>query len=427
MRVLYRIGCVVTILCLLTACSAFGPPRGPSPAGDPARLPAGFTELRDLDGGSGRVLVVYKPLSVETIRVLVETLALLSGYFDDSPQLLVAIEDSANKSVQGSFVATMKKKPVNGVVFANPGDTDIAVYCIYDYADSLPTSYARLARLIKPQGDSAVVHPEDLHWREVRFADSSGSVRLPDGWTLVDSLKGMAEVRGPNGARAGFGMWAPVNELTSPLYKMPGSERLLFARYAPPHEAIFSINAEMLRTRSLPDNHLKLIEYSPIPSDDKVESAYVQFTTVSQEGEPIVYLAWISTFRVDSWTWVYYFSQIGAPEGEFERQFAVMMRIWNSYQISGQLVRERLDAATRNLKEVGEISHAMYRDRESSRWNAHYNWVEYIRDETLMLDTRYDVISSQSLHYANDLADALNQQEGYQRYVVLPVRQYYSR
>ena len=392
------------------------------------RLPAGFSELKDPEGGNGRVLVVNKPRSVETIRALVETMALLSGYFDNAPQLMAALEDSANKSIQGSFVATMEKKAVKGVAFAHPGDKDIAMYFIYDYADALPSSYARLAALIKPQAKSAVLNPRDLNWRDVRFADGSGSVRLPDGWTLGDSLKGMAVANGPNGAHASFGIWAPVNDLTSPLRDMPGSDKLLWAPYAPPHEAIFSVSAEMQRKNYvLPNQTLKLIEHSPIPSDGQSQSAYLHFTSESPEKGKVRYLASVSTFRTDPWTWVYLYSQIGAPDPEFERQFAVMMEIWNSYQISGQLVRERLDAATQNLKEIGEISQAMYQDRERAQAKAHNNWVEYIRDETLMLDTRYDVVSSQSLHYVNNLADALNQQEGYRRYVPLPLREYYNR
>jgi len=96
MRVWCRLWCVVAILCLLTACSASMSPRDPSPAPIPARLPAGFSKLKDPEGSSGRVLVVNKPRSAETIRVLVDTLALLSEYFDDAPELLTALEDSAN-------------------------------------------------------------------------------------------------------------------------------------------------------------------------------------------------------------------------------------------------------------------------------------------------------------------------------------------
>ncbi len=89
---------------------------------------------------------------------------------------------------------------------------------------------------MKPQGESEVLHPEDLHWRELRFPDGSGSVRLPDGWTLDASLQGMMNASGPNGARVGFGMWAPVNEPTSPLRNTPGSDRLLWGPYAPPQK-----------------------------------------------------------------------------------------------------------------------------------------------------------------------------------------------
>ena len=431
MRILCSFWCVVAILCSLTACSTSVSPGHPTPdppsAEIPARLPEEFFMFEDPEGGSGRVLVAYKPRSEMTIQVLVETMALLSEYFDNTPELLVALEDSANKSIQGSFVATMEKKAVKGVVFAYPGDTDIAMYFIYDYADALTSSYTRLAALMKPQGESAVLHPEDLVWRELQFADGSGSVRLPEGWTLDDSMKGMMQASGPNGAVAAFGLWVPVNDPASPLRGM-ADDQLLFAPYAPPQEAVFTVNAEMQRLNHLPANDtMKLIDYLTSDSDGNREAAYLYLTMDSQEGELFRYLAHVVTFQTGPTEWVYYFSQIAAPDGEFERQFAVMMDIWNSYQISGQLVQERLSAAARNLREIGEISHAMYRDRERARWNAHYNWVEYIRDETLMLDTRYDEVTSQSLHYGDNLVDELNQQEGYQRYMTLPLRDYYNR
>ena len=64
------------------------------------------------------------------------------------------------------------------------------------------------------------------------------------------------------------------NDPSSPLHTMPGGDRLLFAPYAPPHEAIFLVRLEMQRVHSRPfDATLKIVEYSLAPSDENIDSA----------------------------------------------------------------------------------------------------------------------------------------------------------
>ena len=148
MRPLCRIESLVAILCLLSACSTSGIPHNLSPLRSPPRLPDDLSEIRNPGGGSGRVLLSSRPLSRERISVLVETLATLSEYLDHDPEMMAAMDDVTNKGIQGSFVATMENKAIKGAVFAYPGETDISVYCIYDYAEALPESYERLTALL---------------------------------------------------------------------------------------------------------------------------------------------------------------------------------------------------------------------------------------------------------------------------------------
>jgi hypothetical protein len=402
-------------------------PAAPAPtvARKTGELPNGFA-MKTAAGGTGRLITTTLPLSPNVDKVLVSTLDSLANYFDSRPLVVAAFQDVSSKGIQGTFTASLNKKAVRGIVFAFPGENDIVLNILYDYTETFSTSYDSLIALTKPADASLVQSPKDLQWKDIQFPDGSGSIRLPQGWQLSSSTKGMMTAAGPNGAKAEMGIWFTVNEPNPYSRSIPGSDRLIWAAYAPPDKALISINNEIRRIQGqAADNTLKVVEQVPTAAPGGGSAAFLH-VTYENNGVLSRGLAWVSTARTGPTQWVYYISQLTAPDREFKRQYLVMQEIWKGYAVSGKLIQERLETATKDMKEIGQIIQSVQNNRERAQADANYNWTEYIRGETFMKDTQMNEVSTQSLQYVNQLVKGLNQQEGYQRYQVLPMREYYN-
>lgn len=385
------------------------------------QLPNGFVDKTIANAGTGKVLIAQRAQAYNVSDLLLRTLDELATYFNDRPRIIAGFVDTFNNTAQGIFTATMDNQPIKGMTFASLKPEGGTVWIVFDHIDALGNSFESLIQSL----------PGSQSGQTVQFPDGSGSVWLPEGWSLTVAEKGAMKASGPDGAWVAFGQWFPINLPGS--INTPGSERLLFAPYAPPDQAVFLIDQEIRRVYQGqgPDPTLRLVEEysvpSPIPSG---EAAFLHLTS-----EPIVNgqtqlyrsLASVITFATSPTTWIYYYSQIIAPDPVFRQQFSVMQKIWNSYKVANGVYQARLDEALNNMREIGEIIKSMPTTSEPVRDNAQLNWIEYIRNETLIKDTQFDEVHSASLDYVNELVGELNRQEGGNRYQVMPFREYYGQ
>jgi len=386
-----------------------------------AAPPPGFKIWADARGGS--VVTTSQVQGRTPAEALVKTLDRLSGYFDGRPVIVAAFQDKNAGCAQGTFMAKMGGQVVKGVATAQMSGRNAGVTVIYDRADRFAISFSRLTA---SPGKMASKPTVKLH--RVSLPDGSGTVGLPDGWRITGANKGMMDAVGPDGCVVSLGIYVPIQVPGG--MNIPGSENLLWAPYGPPAEAIFTVGREMQRVygRSV-SQKLRIIEQHPTPSPlVQGKAAFLHFTFMNEFNgrlSPCRGLAWVATAPTGPAQWMYYFSQVLAPDAAFARHLPAMLEIWKSWKVSDKVYQERLNNALANMREIGRIVGEVSARREQAHSDAHYNWIEYIRDERLMKDTRYDTYTTQSLHYVDKLVDKLNDQEGYNRYEAVPLREYY--
>ena len=50
----------------------------------------------------------------------------------------------------------------------------------------------------------------------------------------------------------------------------------------------------------------------------------------------------MNTAPIDNNSWAYYYSTVAAPDGVFQRDFALMLNVWRSWSLNQQMLRDRL-------------------------------------------------------------------------------------
>jgi enamine deaminase RidA (YjgF/YER057c/UK114 family) len=114
---------------------------------------------------------------------------------------------------------------------------------------------------------------------------------------------------------------------------------------------------------------------------------------------------------------------VSSPVENFARYLPTMIRIWESRQVSGRVLRERLADIQKNLHEIDNIIQQTYENRQASLDRIGADWTEVIRDQTVVEDSpvgerRYVPLSS-----VNELIRGLNEAAGYERYRHIPLRE----
>lgn len=391
------------------------------------RLPPNFIDKTGTNVGTGRVFFVERSPTVDVSSLLQGTVDELSVYFDGTPQVIAGFVDQAANMAQATFVASVGNQPIKGIAIAQLQPQSGHVWIIFDRADTFSKSFAGLIQNVAAPAstEELPISPQSLEWQEFPFPDGSGSIALPEGWQIIGLgqgiSKGSVDVRGWNGATVVLGGAFPVST--------PGSTipdpRVLVAPYATPEKAVFLLDAEVQRTRGQPPNPtLKILETKPLPAPAGQHAALLHLT-LDLQGQPYESLAYVLTTPTSPTTWLYYQSQVYAPQPVFRKNLPVMLTIWKSWKVSSRVYQERLDETLTNLQQAAETGRAMDAQATQVRENASWNWTEYIRNETLIRDTQMNEVQSASLEYIQQRVNTLNQEAGYTRYVEMPLREYY--
>jgi hypothetical protein len=377
-------------------------------------------------GGSGRILM--RRASASSARALLDlSLNDMTGYFDERPRITGAFVDVGDRSARAAFRGSYEGKPLAGLIVADVhgGGSHIAV--LYDEPGILPSSLDRLAA----SADRMLPAPAQPQpqWHTVQLPDG-GSMRLPEGWRVTASNKGMVDVAGPEGAGAAFGINFPVN--------IPGSlppqlqAHVMVAPYIEPAAAVVGLASELARLYSppgvTPPGPPRIIEQLPVqmPEFPQGRGAFIHFESRANNVDghaPYRTLALVITAPTGPMTWMYYFSQIQAPEPVFRRMLPTMMEIWKNWKVSDRVLRDRLDAALGNMREIGEMARASSQAREKAMDKVHADWVEYIQGTRYERDATTGEMRIQSLHDISEIVRKKNELEGFERYQEIPLRE----
>jgi hypothetical protein len=397
----------------------------PAPAGAPRELPSVFQRIEHTTT-SGEILLARFPDAVSARAVAGRVLKALTPYFEKGPEPLAAVGDAGDRELHVSFGAQAGGQVRTGLLVVRVNPDGAAAGVVHDRSVASNQSLPKLLATLDRQMPAAVPVPVEQNWRRVPFPDGSGSVELPDGWQVVASVKGMADIVGPDGGYAALGIWAPILDPATGLQmqQMFGSTSgSVVAPYADPLSALQQVFPQLLP--GVRREVTRIIGHAPVPFPAAGQAAYIdfEFRTTELGGIQDRRGVTLVTTMPGYGQWVYYFSMVSSPAENFERLLPTMVRIWESYQVAGQVLQERLDNARRDLAEVDRILQQSQETRQVSMDRIAANWTEALRDQTVIEDVLLQERHHDApLGFVDELVEGLNRQVGYERYRHVPLR-----
>jgi hypothetical protein len=97
-----------------------------------------------------------------------------------------------------------------------------------------------------------------------------------------------------------------------------------------------------------------LERYNTPPPVGSGQAAYV-FARSRVGGRPFYHFALVNTAPIDAGSWAYYHSTVAAPDGVFQRDFALMLSVWRARSLNQQMLGDRLQDAAEKMRQTGEI------------------------------------------------------------------------
>ncbi len=388
------------------------------------QAPGGYQLLTDPQG-TGAHLVATRQGSGTATSLLVLALKEVAGFFDGRPQAVGGYRDAGDQRAEVVFRATLRGTPVAGIAYALVGGGTGTTGFVFDSPQTIRQS---LPRLVQFAGGGVGPAPA-LNWRQVPFPDGSGSMRLPEGWVITFSQKGMATAKGPHGWIE-RGLWTPMKTRAAAAQAIALSQRTIGRPMPwpgpvadptdPPLSVLQVLNAHL----NTPDNIVRIIGEAPVPPI----AGYLQATFFDYEVEKggnhyrMLRFLMLSDVMADG-GWIAYYTYVGAPIDIFPQNLPVLLEIWASAETAQHVLVERLQAATQSLKEIGEMVRQSTQTRARSEQRIHDKWTEVIRGTRIVEDTLTGERRDVDLGYSKDIVRRLNEAEGPDRYREIPLWQ----
>ena len=415
----------ITAVIQLTG-TAFAQPSA-APAADEPALPMGFALAGKSD--AGRALVCLKDDVKSAQKMLTMTVADLSGYFDGRPAVESAYGDKDDRSAMTSFRATLSGKGMRGTIFASVGAKGGTSTVVFDREDAPAAALGRLAAAAVPIGN--------MKWAETRIPDGSGTLSLPEHWKFISAGNGALDVAGPDGQTISLGIAytiftpqaeAAFHQQRAQLGLPPAPSGFLVAPFSDPAEAVktllpqFSKMSEAGRQPSY--RLLSIIETTPL-EDRLGRTAYVHLLVEIRRGEATLRqegLALIKCMPMAGGRWQYYFSQVTAPEALFQRDLPTMARIWQSWKLDPNSVRERMNQALAVMAQTRDmLKHsAEYQDRVRAQSSA--EWDSIITGYATIVDKATGQQIDKNAANVKDTINKLNEKAGYEQFKEISLR-----
>ena len=211
--------------------------------------------------------------------------------------------------------------------------------------------------------------------------DKSGTVGLAPGWKLTNGGKGAAVLMGPHNAVVMLGIPVPVAAenvesqfpgVPGPLF--PGMQR---ADLSDPVRSYIDI----LRANT-PKSGVKLVRLRAVENVpwDTGHAAYIR-ASASLKGVRMEVFGLFAVMPTDSTQGLFYYSEITAPNADFQRLYPTMMAMWKSWSLNPQTLKDRMASAAKALAEVdfaGTVD-SVVSSRRAAAEHAAAQWDSYIR------------------------------------------------
>jgi len=382
---------------------------------------------------SGGLLLTQRQAVPSAVRFLRQGFHEVAPFFDRRPEALGGYAQTLDQYAEAGFRTTSRQLPITGVAFVVIGGGSGTLGFAFDSPATLAQSLPRLLQLatslVGPSGQDPT---PALNWHIEPFPDGSGQMELPDGWHYTFAQKGMVAAMGPQGiieravttqvmSRAGA---AQIAAMYPPNLRWPGP----VLDPTDPVSAFVGVrahNAAVIaqRSRQPPERILRVIEALPVAMrvPGLTQAAYIDYEIERGGVWRGLALAILGSVMSDG-SWMFYETYVSSPAHSFAQNLPVLVRIWNSALTARHVVQERLDSALNSLREAGEIWRQSTQNRNQALNRMHNNWTEAFRGTRVIEDTRTGTRRDVNLGYSTEIVQRLNQQEGYDRYREIPLR-----
>ncbi|HJV57593.1 MAG TPA: hypothetical protein VJ971_16555 [Methylomirabilota bacterium] len=378
-------------------------PAAPLPERTP---PAGFGAANG--PGGGRTLAgTFTGSARSAGAVLGGVLGALRGYFDGAPTVSSAVGDPGDRGIMAFFDARLLGTPVRGAVMIqlnDGGGGGVAV--IFDRPADIGRSFKSMARQlgsVPVPGGGQSQRPVAL--QQQTTPDGKAAIGVPPGWRISGYGNGAVDVAGPQGQLVDVGIYLPI--FSAPTYggPIPGAVYLPFI--ADPATAVRAVSEAQSRQAVAKGGagvtDIEVLDRVPTPPPTGAGQAAYLFVRSRIGGRPHLHFALVNTAPIDQRSWAYYYSTVAAPDGIFQRDFALMLNVWRSWSLNQQMLRDRMQDAANKMRQTGEILRSAARGQSEAFDRANKGFDYYIQGVEVLEHTS----SGARGNFDRDFADAV--------------------
>jgi hypothetical protein len=359
----------------------------PAAAGRAAPLPerpppAGFASVNGPSGG--RTLAgTFSGNARSAAAVLGGMLGALRGYFDGAPAVSGAVGDPADRGIMAFFDARLQGTPVRGAVIVQLNDGGGGgVAILFDRPADIARSFPAMARQlggIQVPGGGPAQRPVAL--QQQTTPDGKAAIGVPPGWRISGYGNGAVDVAGPQGQLVDVGIYLPI--FSAPTYGGPVPGAIYLPFIADPATAVRAVSEAQSRQAVAQGGpavtNVEVLERIPTPPPTGAGQAAYLFARSRIGGRPHFHFALVNTAPIDQRSWAYYYSTVAAPDGIFQRDFALMLNVWRSWSLNQQMLRDRMQDAANKMRQTGEILRSAARGQSDAYDRANKGFSYYIR------------------------------------------------
>jgi hypothetical protein len=380
--------------------------------------PAGFAVAEGAAGG--RTLA---GTFTGNARSAAAVLGALRGYFDGAPAVSGAVGDPADRGIMAFFDARLQGTPVRGVTLVQLNDGGGGVAVIFDRPAELGRSFTPMARQlgrIRVPGEA----PRPVALQPQTTPDGKAAIGVPPGWRITGWGNGAVDVAGPQGQLVDVGIFLPI--MVQPTFVGPVAGAIYLPFIADPAVAVRAVSEAQSRQAAARGGpavtDIEVLERYPTPPPTGAGQAAYLFARSRIGGRPHHHFALVNTAPIDPGSWTYYYSTVGAPDGVFQRDFALMLDVWRSWSLNQQMLRGRLQDAATKMRQTGEILRSAARGQSEAFDRANKGFDYYIRG----VEVLEHAPSGARGTFDRDYADAVVRADP-TRYRLVPPSQYRTR
>jgi hypothetical protein len=369
----------IALLALGMILSASAAYAAPLPERTP---PSGFASVNGPAGG--RTLAgTFTGNARSAAAVLGGMLGALRGYFDGAPAVSGAVGDPADRGIMAFFDARLQGTPVRGaaIVQLNDGGGG-GVAILFDRPADLARSFPAMARQlggIQVPGGGPAQRPVAL--QQQTTPDGKAAIGVPSGWRISGYGNGAVDVAGPQGQQVDVGIYLPI--MVRPTFVGPVAGAIYLPYMADPAAAVpvvsRALSQQTVARGGQGTTNVEVLErYNTPPPTGAGQAAYL-FARSRIGGRPYYHFALVNTAPIDANSWAYYYSTVAAPDGIFQRDFALMLNVWRSWSLNQQMLRDRLQDAATKMRQTGEILRSAARGQSEAYDRANKGFSYYLR------------------------------------------------